>query len=194
MLDRTQYLVKEHVGLLKVANHYDILDPADGGKLGEAREIVPGWLIALRLLINKQLLPTTIEITDTTSNRLVVRLKRGFTFLRAKVWIEAGDGTRIGYFRSKLFSLGGGFNVFGMDNQRCAEVKGDWKGWNFRFLDKDGSEIGTVSKKWAGLGKELLTTADNYVIALKEAGKDRAARNTLLLAAGIAIDTIYKEK
>ena len=43
------------------------------------------------------------------------------------------------------------------------------------------------------LGKELFTSADNYVIALDErlpVAPDAAA---LLLAAGLAIDTIYSE-
>ena len=58
----------------------------------------------------------------------------------------------------------------------------------------DGGELGRVTKKWGGLGKELLTSADNYIIALAE---DRQLpRNTamLLLAAGLAIDIVYKEK
>lgn len=194
MLTLTQYLIKEHVGMLKVKDAYDILDPKDGGKIGEAKEVVPGWIVFLRLLLNKQMLPTSVEITDAKAGRLVVRLNRGFTFLRAKVFIEGGDGTRLGYFRSKFFSFGGGFNVFDMKDEKFAEVKGDWKGWNFRFLDKDGAEIGTVTKKWAGLGKEFFTSADNYMISIKDFGPAQAAYNTLLLASGIAIDTIYKER
>lgn len=194
MLTLTQYLVREHVGVLRIKDVYDILDPRDGSQVGEAREVVPGWVVALRFLLNKQMLPTTVEIRDVVADRVVVRLRRGFTFFRAKVWIEGGDGTRLGYFRSKILSLGGGFVVYDTADARFAEVKGDWKGWNFRFLDKDGSEIGTVSKQWAGLGKELFTSADNYVIAVKDVGPAQAAYNTLLLAAGIAIDTIYKER
>jgi hypothetical protein len=34
-----------------------------------------------------------------------------------------------------------------------AEVKGDWKGWNFTFLSSDGREIGKVTKKRAGIGQ-----------------------------------------
>jgi uncharacterized protein YxjI len=73
-----------------------------------------------------------------------------------------------------------------------AEVKGDWKGWNFKFLDTSGHELGSVTKKWAGIGKELFTSADNYMIALGEASQAGSA--PLLLAAGIAIDVVYKER
>lgn len=77
-------------------------------------------------------------------------------------------GKELGHFRSKFFSLGGGFQVLDASDNPVAEIKGDWKGWNFRFLSRDGIELGKVTKQWAGLGKELFTSADNYIIALDE--------------------------
>jgi hypothetical protein len=52
-------------------------------------------------------------------------------------------------------------HVFDHANQQVVELKGDWKGWNFRALNKSGREPGTVTKEWAGLGRELFTSADN---------------------------------
>ena len=75
-----------------------------------------------------------------------------------------------------------------------AEVKGNWKGWDFRFLTKNGREIGTVTKKWAGLGKELFSSADNYIISLSDLNGTSPAAGALLLAAGLAIDVVFKEK
>jgi len=103
-------------------------------------------------------------------------------------------GRNLGYFKSKLLSFGGGFNVFDAKEQQVAEVKGDWKGWNFRFLNKSGREIGTVTKKWAGLGKELFTSADNYIIALNDLTGTSPDASVLLLAAGVSIDIVFKEK
>ena len=37
-----------------------------------------------------------------------------------------------------------------------------------RTYDADGNEMGTITKKWAGIGKELFTSADNYIISLDE--------------------------
>jgi len=98
----------------------------------------------------------------------------------------------VGWFQSKVFSLGGAFRVFDTGGNEVAAVKGDWKGWNFRFLDKCGNEMGTITKKWAGIGKELFTSADNYIIKLNH--ESAPAKAILLLAAGLAVDTIYKEK
>ena len=123
---------------------------------------------------------------------LLFSIRRGFTFFRSKVNVCDRNGNIIGWFKSKVLSLGGAFRVFDSLGNEVASVKGDWKGWNFRFLDAAENEIGTVSKKWAGLGKELLTSADNYVIALNQ--EPTPAKAILLLAAGLAVDTIYKEK
>src|SRR4029077_15900288 len=97
------------------------------------------------------------------------------------------------YFKSKILSMGGGFFVFNDHDQQFAEVKGDWKGWNFKVITHDGQTIGTVTKKWAGIGKELFTSADTYVIALEPGAPDDDPSRILLLAAGLAIDTVFKE-
>jgi hypothetical protein len=51
-----------------------------------------------------------------------------------------------------------------------------------------------VTKKWAGIGRELLTSADNYVVSISEEMQQKAVAKILLLAAALAIDIVYKEK
>jgi uncharacterized protein YxjI len=192
MFTKSTYLVREHVGLLKFANTYDILE-ADTGTLVAVAQEKPGWLVhLLRFAINKQALPTHVFIAPRADAAPVISIHRGISLLGAKIAVRGADGRDLGYFKSKLFSLGGGFRVFDHAETQVAEVKGDWKGWNFKYLDAAGQEIGTVTKKWGGLGKELFTSADNYVINVA-AGQSQEFM-VLLLAAGIAIDTIYKER
>jgi uncharacterized protein YxjI len=194
MFDRKTLLVKERVGFLRFIDTFDIHDPLTGAQIGIARENTSIPLKLLRLLINKRLLPTRVEVRERDDTPVLMTLRRSASLLAARVRVLDAMGTEIGLFKSKLFSLGGGFDVLDATQQPIAEVKGDWKGWNFRFLAPDGGELGRVTKKWGGLGKELLTSADNYIIALAE---DRQLpRNTamLLLAAGLAIDIVYKEK
>jgi uncharacterized protein YxjI len=194
LLNQTTYFVKERVAFAKLTDTYDILDPQTQQAIGIAREEPAAWAKWLRLLINKQLLPTTINVYEREEQPPVFSIRRPAAFLRAKVTVIGGDGQSIGYFKSKLFSLGGGFFVFNPQDQQVAEVKGDWKGWNFKFLGQDGREIGTVTKKWAGIGKELFTSADNYIIALTDGSSASGSATALLLAAGLAIDMVFKEK
>ena len=51
--------------------------------------------------------------------------------------------------------------------------------------------VGTITKKWAGIGKELFTSADNYIISFSQPPKGGEA--LLMLAAGLAVDVIYNE-
>jgi uncharacterized protein YxjI len=193
MLSHKTFLVKERVGFLKLTDTFDIFDPNGGAQLGIARENVGVLTKLLRLIISKRLLPTTVEVREREEGPVVLSFRRA-GLLRSRVVVNGHDGREIGRFKSKLWSLGGGFHVLDPRDHPVAEIKGDWKGWNFRFLGSDGSELGKVTKKWAGLGKELFTSADNYVIALDEHRPLPPNSAALLLAAGLAIDTVYKEK
>lgn len=193
LLERSTFFIKERSSLLKLTDSYDILNPSTGAPIGIAKDEPPAWAKWLRLVIAKEKMPTAINVYEAEGQPPVLSIKRGFTFIRTKIRVISGDGRPLGYFRSKLISIGGGFHVFDHADQQVAEVKGNWKGWDFRFLNKSGREIGTVTKKWAGLGKELFTSKDNYIISLTDlnsASKDAAA---LLLAAGLAIDIVFKE-
>ncbi len=194
MLDRTNYLIKEQVGFLKLTDRYDILAPEDGRQIGFAKEKV-GWFIhLLRFVVSKGLLPTRVEIREREDTPVLLTISRGITFFRSKVQVIDHSGQPVGYFKSKLFSLGGGFYVFDNNDRQVAEVKGDWKGWNFQMLDGAGKVLGTVTKKWAGIGRELFTSADNYMIALSDTTQSNPGVAALLLAAGLAIDIVFKEK
>jgi uncharacterized protein YxjI len=193
MLNLKTYLIREQVGMFKLTDTYDIYDAVSNQQVATAKEEPPGVVKFLRLLVNKTLMPTQVNVYETSSGQVAFSIKRGFTFLRARVEVLDSRGTLLGYFKSKLFSLGGGFYVFNPQDQQVAEVKGDWKGWNFKLIGSAGQELGTVAKQWAGLAKEMFSSADNYVIALADDQASTPAGNMLLLAAGLAIDIIFKE-
>ena len=194
MFDRRQFMVKERVGFLKLTDTYDIFDLNSSAQLGTAHEAVSPLIKVLRLLINKRLLPTSIEVRASEGGPAMLTIKRGVGFLRTPVQVLDQQGRQIGSFKSKVFTIGGGFDVFDSTGNKIAEIKGDWKGWNFTLRGPQGEELGKVTKKWAGIGKELFTTADNYAIALNETAPRNQESVAMLLAAGIAVDTVYKEK
>lgn len=194
MLSRKTFFVKERVGFVKLTDAYDIFDPETQQQLGHALEEPATWAKYLRLLLNKSLLPTTVNVYQNGEQAPLFSIHRPMAFFRSKIRVTGPGAQPFGYFKSKMFSIGGGFNVFDTSDQQVAEIKGDWKGWNFKFLTKDGREIGSVTKKWAGLGKELFTSADNYMISLTDVPNGNTVASTLLLAAGLAIDVVFKEK
>ena len=195
MLDRAQYVIREHVGMLKFRDTYDILDPDTKEQIGIAQEEPGGAVLFFRLLMNKQMLPTKVYVYegDTPEDRSRMRfyIHRGFTLFRSQVNVCDPQGRVLGWFKTKMLSIGGAFNVFNAQGQQIATVKGNWKGFDFRFRDQNDNEIGNISKEWGGLAKELFTSADTYVLTLHtEPAPETAA---LLLAAGLAVDIVYKE-
>ena len=194
LLDRRSFLVKERVAFLKLTDRYDIFDTDSGEQIGFAQEEVSSFVKLLRFFIAKQLMPTTIGVKEDDSSEPVVTMKRGMTFLQSRVEVLDQSLNSIGFFKSKLFSFGGGFTVHSKTGEQVADVKGNWKGWEFQLLDMQGNLLGTVNKKWAGAIKEIFTSADNYVISLSDQIETNAGLAGLLLAAGLAIDIVFKEK
>jgi uncharacterized protein YxjI len=192
LFSRTTYLIKEHVGLMKLTQNYDILDAATGQQIGIARE-EPGDLIKyIRIVLGKRWLPTTVNFYESDGGRALLSIHRGVRLLRARVTVSK-EGQFLGTFQAKVFSIGGAFRVLDAQERDVALIKGDWKGWNFVMTSASGEELGRVTKKWAGIGKELFTTADNYVVSLAPRAAGDPTVGPLLLAAGVAIDTVFKE-
>lgn len=192
MLDRRTYVVKERTGIMKLVDTYDLLDPETGQQLAVAKEEPPGIVKYLRLAMNNRWLPTTVNVYEREGAPPILSIHRGVALFRPTVQVRA-DGRDIGYFRKKMLSWGPSFTILDAQDRELGAVKGDWKGWNFQLLGPAGEELGRVTKKWAGL-RELFTTADTYVISISDAAAGRREVAQLLLAAGLAIDTVFKEK
>ncbi|MBT5322893.1 MAG: RNAase [Verrucomicrobiales bacterium] len=192
ILSQNVFLVKEHTGIFKAANNYDIHDPNTGQIIMECREENLGFFTKmLRFTDFKRMTPFDILIR-TPDGRLVVRVKRGGALFRSKVEVFDTNNQYIGGFKQKFFSLGGAFTVLDANEQPVCELKGKWSGWDFRFLSGE-AELAHVTKKWAGLGKEMFTSADNYVLEIStDVPADSAARQ-LILAAVMCIDMVLKE-
>ena len=192
VLGRNVFLVKEHVGMFKAANNYDIYDPETGRIVMECREEHLGFLTKLlRFTDYKRMTPFDIRIR-AADGRQVVRVTRGAALAVSRVRVLNESNRPIGSFRQKLFSIGGAFKVLDVKENPICELKGKWTGWDFRFM-ADNVEFAHVTKKWAGAGKELFTSADNYVLEISDSvPKDHVAR-LLILAAVMCIDMVLKE-
>lgn len=191
--NRREFFVRQHAALLKLTGAYDIIDPQTQQVIGTAVEVPPTWAKYARLMVNKALLPTAVHLKSNGSDRPILSLRKSPGFFTNSVTVTDGNGKELGSFKSKAFSLGGRFSLVGPGGAQLGEVQGNWKGWDFTFKDAKGKELGKVTKKWAGLGKELFTTADSYMIALNENVGANTGLAALLLAAGLAVDLVFKE-
>ena len=189
---RNLFLVKEHVAIFKAANNFDIFDPQTGQEILHCREERLGIVTrVLRFTDWKRRTPFDIEIR-TPDGQPVVHVRRGFSLVLSHVDVMDETGALIGGFEQKFFSIGGKFTVLGRHNEPLCQLKGKWTGWEFRFVEGD-RELAMISKKWAGLGKEFLTSADNYVLQISESVPQDDPVRPLILAAVMCIDMVLKE-
>jgi uncharacterized protein YxjI len=177
--------------MFKLHEAYDILSP-DGVIIATAVEKANAFRQLLKLFVNKNMLPFKVEILSP-DQLVLVTIQRPFTLFRSKVSVFDSGGKRIGCFKQRLLSLGGAFDIYDGNDNEVALLKGDWKGWNFKFTDKEGRELGAVGRKWAGLAQELFTNADNYVVHIDREKIQDANQLLLMLASAICIDMVLKE-
>jgi uncharacterized protein YxjI len=191
-LNQNLFLIKEHAGIFKAANNYDVFDPASGAKLIECREPNLGFFTKLfRFTDYKRMTPFEVVLTDT-DGRKVLTVRRGVSLFLSKVEVLDGNGRVVGGFKQKFFSIGGAFRVLdARDNEVCV-LKGKWTSWEFKFL-KGEKELAVVSKKWNGLGRELFTSADNYVLSIGDRVPADDDVRILIMAAVMCIDMVLKE-
>ncbi len=192
-LNKNLFFVKEHVKIFKAANSFDILDPDSKQVVLQCREENLGFFTKMfRFTDYKRMTPFNMEI-KSPEGQLILTVRRGVSIFLSTVEVMDERNTVIGKFKQKFFSIGGKFEVLDASERPLCMLKGKWTSWDFKFVSNDGKEFATVTKKWSGLGKELFTSADNYVLQISsEVPTDNPLR-MLIMAAVMCIDLVLKE-
>ena len=193
ILEKNLYLFKEHVGLLKASNNYDIYDPESKDVILNCREknLNPAYKIVRMFFPDfKRMTPFEIEITRLDGKK-ILKVKKGFSLFLSKIQVFDENDKIVGIFKQRL-SFKSNFDMLDKRENLVCKLKGNFIGWNFKFLKGD-SELGLVTKKWAGIGKEMFTSADNYILEIKDKVEKDSLLRLLILAAVICIDMVIKE-
>lgn len=192
VLQRNGFFVKERVGAFKAVNEYDLFDPESRQQIASTTEHI-GWFAKLmRFSDYKRNTPFNIVIRDMDGHQ-IVRVQRGVSFFRSRVTVFDEQDRPVGQFLQKLLSIGGAFRLLNMDGQELGLLQGKWTSWEFKFLGPDGDELADVTKKFAGMLKEMFSSADNYLLTINpELNSDNPVR-MLILAAVVCIDMVLKE-
>lgn len=192
VLNHNVFFVKEHVGMFKAANNYDIYDPETGRIIMECREEHLGMFAKLfRFTDYKRMTPFDVQIR-TPDGQQVVRVTRGISVFLSHVKVLDERDQVIGGFEQQFFSIGGAFTVLDVNDRPVCQLQGKWTGWDFRFMAGE-VELAHVTKKWAGMGRELFTSADNYVLEIAASVPQNDVVRQLILAAVMCIDMVLKE-
>ena len=192
ILEKNLYLFKEHVGFLKAHNNYDIYDPESKEMILHCREKnLNAFYKIVRLFRNyKRMTPFEIEIKGLDGKK-ILKVKKGFSFFLSKIQVFDENDSLVGIFKQRL-SFNTNFDMLDKREKLVCNLKGNFIGWNFKFLRGD-TEVGLVTKKWAGIGKEMFTSADNYILEIKNKVDKDSPLRLIMLAAVVCIDMVIKE-
>lgn len=191
MLEKNTFVVKQKAKMLSSRNSYEILDE-EGKVIGTAEQKTG----ALAMIIGMVLGPpsTQIDFREKPDDSLVFTVRRGGLIFK-KVQVVDSQGVVVGTYKAKRFSVSGGFHVYDKDGKHVAEIRGQLLKSNYTFFQPDGkTEMGKVSKKWAGAMKEMFTSADNYAVQISPAFAEDPKIKMLILGAAVAIDALMSTR
>jgi uncharacterized protein YxjI len=197
LLDHDRFILKEQVRLIRTVDAYDIFDPSTGQQLGHVQETPNSFIAFLRLIINKNWMPTTVVVTDQSGQTVFTMHRGGFLF-KSRIDIHDGAGNLLGYFQSRFWTLVGKLDVFDHHGNLWAQVGGGRRWFfDYRFTTPEGLEIGHVTKQWKNamdVLKDLFTSADTFLVETAPDFAEQAPAKMLMLGAAIAIDMVFKEQ
>ena len=93
---------------------------------------------------------------------------------------------------SKEFSLASVFTVVDARNTPVCTLKGKPISGEFRLFASEGAVLARITKKWAGMAKELLTSADHHMLEIDEAVPQDKTIRQLILASALCIGLVVK--
>ena len=197
-----EIVVKQQVEMTEVfvgietCNSYVFRDATTGAELGGAQEESNGFGGFLMRQFLGPGRPLKLSITDTARSAWLEG-KRPFSliaFIRPPTMTVTCQQGQLGTIR----------RVWPLIIKRKYELSlGNYGGpgllidgtifhpWTFP-VKKQGRQVACILKKWSGIGKEMFTDADTFMIRIEDRSLSAAERR-LLLAAALAIDFDFFE-
>ena len=171
---------------IETRNRYDVLTP-DGGAVMLAYEESG----ALSRLFLKRHRPLTLHIADLDGRDILVA-SRGFFWYFSHLMVRDGEGRPVGAIRRKFGLLRRKMVIEDARGAVVAELSGSvFRTYTFT-IKRQEQEIGKVTKQWGGLGRELFTDADTFLVELPIEYGDEL--QSLVLATAFAVDLDFFEQ
>ncbi|WP_101525816.1 phospholipid scramblase-related protein [Nocardioides houyundeii] len=189
LFNQSILVVNQKAKLLGVTAEYAVYDQ-HGQRLGSVREV--GNVLLRKALGGSGKNAThKFEIVDP-NNTVLIALHRPATFIKSKMIVVGAEGTHgeinqktVGILGNVRFSLESGGRLLGSINAESRAA------WDFSIQDANATEIGRITKTWAGWAKERFTKADNYVVQIHRPLEEPL--RSLVIAGALAIDTALKQ-
>jgi len=191
LLTRDIFVVSQRAKIFELRNQFRVLDET-GQQIGAVDQINRSPLAVLARIASglDVALPMTLALQDTTGQTALLMHKPWF---RWGCEVSLPDGRVMGRVTKEIRIGKARFALLGADGSRLGTVHAlNWRAKDFSIRDNNDVEVAKITKKWAGMAKELFTDADNYVVELMPGLADPL--RSLAIGTSLAIDTVMKNK
>jgi uncharacterized protein YxjI len=194
VLNQNLFFIEEQVGLLRAANNYDIYNPRTQELVMTCKEENLGTLTKITRFTPFKTQSSFCIVVRSQEGDTLFTVKRGTAVAAHLTAIEVlnPEGEVLAKFKQQK-QLKTSFDVLDATDQVIYTInKPKEKENEFVFWQSD-QNLANISKKWAGAGKELLTTADNYLLQIMVTVPPDAPVRRVILAAVLCIDMVLYE-
>lgn len=190
LLSQNTLIVNQEITVLN--NQYQIFD-TENNKIGFIKEKSSFFRNVFLLFFPKGCFSLELQIFDENEN-LIATMSECETFFFTKFSIKNSQNEEIATISQKFSFFKSSFIISDVDNNQIATIQGNLIARDFHIIDSaSDEEVGTVSKKWNGLVKEMFTNAGKYAINISESLSNKSYR-VALIASVIAIDILEGKK
>jgi uncharacterized protein YxjI len=184
-------VVNQKAKMMELTAEYGIYNQT-GEQIGSVREVnqTAAKKVARAIFNVDSLMTHTLDIVDMSGN-LQLRITKPRAMVKPRVIVENAQGTVLGELVTKIRIGKAQIKLMVGATQVGTIFAENFRAWNFRIEDAQSAEIATITKTWEGFAKAMFTTADNYVIQIKQELHDPL--KSLVLASSLAVDLILKQ-
>ena len=193
-------LVKQQVETLQVFsgletnNRYRVIDP-DGADVLYAYE--ESGFMARQLLRTHR--PLSITVMDAQGTVIMTAHRKFFWFM-SHLEMDGPQGVSMGRIDRRFKMIGRRYEISDGQGEVLELVGPLMRPHTFKLM-RDGAEVGRITKRWGGAGRELFTAADTFQVAFEpqnDAGSGphaplSEAMRWVMLGAAIVIDLDFFE-
>jgi uncharacterized protein YxjI len=134
--------------------------------------------------------PLDIEVFNNYGNQ-VMAIRKPFRFFVPEIKVYNENDKSVSIVKKKFWSIRRTFFVYDNSGNEIYKIIGPiFHPWTFKIM-KDGKELGKISKKWSGIGKEMFTDADTFNVQFPNDASDEEKK--IFVGATFLIDLMYFE-
>ena len=192
LLTHDVLVVNQKAKLFELTSEYAIRDE-QGNDVGIIRQEGQSAARKVLRMVSSldQFLTHTLAVYDRDGTK-VVELTRPRKIMKSTVQVRDGSSREVGRIVQQNVVGKKRFGLEGANGERLGAINAEnWRAWDFAIEDATGTDVGRITKKWGGLLREGLTTADNYVLHVS--GQVSPDLRLLMLASAAGIDLALKQ-